>query len=617
MKVILATLVSVLLILIMTTGCENGGNNSINNTKDDGINALILVPKNHGLNYQLMREVIDQYGWNVTHTGVFDTITACPPVIEGLAYPSIIPDVKVGEIEDIEKYDCLILVPATGSYYEVPDSHHDLINSPAAMELLQKFRQSNMPIFSTCAGVRVFAAAGIIDGLEISGSPRFKDEYEEAGAIYLGKDKGPIVSENVITSTRGQLNSIGNIVAISSIIENNRLERGSKNFTKEKTIFSEEAIFTNGDIEFSHTYGGFASDGGFDFIELEDGGFLIAGYTYSEGSGDADILIINTNEKGIIRWTKSYGGMGSEYAYSCTQTKDGDFLITGYTTSFGAGGKDMFLLKIDNNGNEVWMKEFGGEDWDVGKSVCVTRDNHYLVCGFTRSFTEGEEDIYVIKTDSDGNEIWSKSYGGERLEMGNSIFEAEDGSYFIGATSGTYQGGNSDIYVIKTDRDGKQIWDKTYQGNGELGYGFDWANEVKPSSSGGYLITGNTDCNQLMDACLINVDKDGEDKWQASIGPGFYHFGSESIETQEGQYVIAGTVRMLASGSDIYLAKFKADGTIDGKERIIGAGDDYCVGVCQTRDGGIALLGYTDSFGKGKFDIFLIKLKTLDFESSS
>src|SRR4030042_744244 len=152
---------------------------------------------------------------------------------------------------------------------------------------------------------------------------------------------------------------------------------GCRDKRQKKFIFSSVVQFAESDAKWAKKIGGFGADGARSFIETKECGFLLTGYTFSQGSGDADILIVKTNENGDMEWYKTFGGDGTEYGYRCTEISDG-YLITGYTTSFGAGSKDVYLIKTDFSGNEIWSKTYGGKSWDVGMSGCES-NNGYMV----------------------------------------------------------------------------------------------------------------------------------------------------------------------------------------------------------------------------------------------
>jgi len=154
---------------------------------------------------------------------------------------------------------------------------------------------------------------------------------------------------------------------------------------------------------FAKTYGGTGYDYAYSVQQTSDGGYIVAGFTSSFGAGSTDIILIKTDANGNIIWAKTYGGTGYDHAYSFQQTSDGGYIVTGRTNSFGAGWYDAFLIKTDANGNIIWAKAYGGTDWDWAYSVQQTSDGGYIVAGYTESFGAGNYDIFLIKTDANGN----------------------------------------------------------------------------------------------------------------------------------------------------------------------------------------------------------------------
>ena len=154
---------------------------------------------------------------------------------------------------------------------------------------------------------------------------------------------------------------------------------------------------------FQKTYGGVNSEFGFSVQQTIDNGFILTGITMSFGVGNNDIYLIKTNVHGDTLWTKTYGGESDDRSYCIQQTTDSGYIITGYTSSFGAGNKDVYLIKTDSAGDTLWTKTFGGllDDW--GNSIQQTSDGGYIILGSTESFGSGNFDFYLIKTDSDGN----------------------------------------------------------------------------------------------------------------------------------------------------------------------------------------------------------------------
>jgi len=164
-------------------------------------------------------------------------------------------------------------------------------------------------------------------------------------------------------------------------------------------------------ISFAKTYGGTNYDKAYSVKQTYDGGYIVAGYTASFGAGGFDIFLIKTDASGNVQWAKTYGGTSDDVAFSVQQTSDGGYIVAGAAASFGVG-VDIFLIKTDANGNVQWAKTYGGTSTDLAESVRQTSDGGYIVAGHTYSFGAGGRDIFLIKTDANGNIIWAKTYGG-------------------------------------------------------------------------------------------------------------------------------------------------------------------------------------------------------------
>ena len=588
--------------------------------RENGVNALILAPRSLGANYYLLRDVIEEYGWNVTHAGVLDTVTPCPWFAShGEVFP-LIPDVNVNEIHSIGDYDALIIAPSTGNAAPVENPVGDIVDSPEALRLIRRAAYYGLAVFATCIGVRALAAADVIGGRFIVGSPRLRQEYIDAGANYIGRpqnDNPPVIDGNIITCARGQYYNYANMMAVATVIESNQ-DRGHKEVLSAEYVTAKDVDYGEDDITWAKNYGGPGADGARAFCMTRDGGLLLVGYTFAPGAQDADLLVVKTDASGNLIWSKRFGGKGTEYGNACTETADG-YLALGYTTSFGAGSKDVYLLKIDNEGNEVWSKTFGGVSWDVGTALCKAGDEQYFIFGFTHSFGYSEEDFYLLKIDAYGDTIWSKTLSGWRIDMANSVHPTDDGGCVFAASSGSFSA-NTDFYLAKMTAAGEKEWSQSYSAPGEHGHGFDWCKGSAPAADGGWVLTGYSDCNDMMDVVVVKTDSLGNEQWLTSFGnKPFYEYGNAICEAGDGGYIVAGITKEMVRptaqqkriyNNDLYLAGLNAEGNVAWDMTIGSPGAEWANAVQVAPGGDILVVGHSDDGEAGSLDVLVLKIES-------
>ena len=214
----------------------------------------------------------------------------------------------------------------------------------------------------------------------------------------------------------------------------------------------------SGKEQWSKTFGGSSENLGYAVKQTADGGFIIAGHTRSYGAEDHDVYLIKTDVRGNEQWSKTFGGSGWDWGFSVQQTTDGGFIVAGGTHSFGVGKSDVYLIKTDDRGGEQWSKTFGGSNYDRGYSVQQTADGGFIIAGYTSSFGAGSYDVYLIKTDDRGSEQWSKTFGGSGHERGESVQQTVDGGFIIAGHTNSFGAGEGDVYLIYYLPDEKNLF---------------------------------------------------------------------------------------------------------------------------------------------------------------
>lgn len=252
---------------------------------------------------------------------------------------------------------------------------------------------------------------------------------------------------------------------------------------------------SKGNLEWERTFGGSGEDVGF-CVRQTKGGYIVAGYTSS--SDGRKLWLIKLDPQGNKEWDIAMGRRDSEAA-SLQLTADGGYIITGYTTVSETGNEDLWLIKTDSDGQWSWLKAFGGPNRDLGLSVQETKEGGYIISGLTESFGAGKGDVWLIKTDEDGNIEWERTFGGSSFDSGACVQQTADNGYIItgynttttnneGYYSRLFSSANlGRVWLIKTDSEGNEQWNRTYGGSSS-----DWGNSVQETQDGGYIVTGVT-----------------------------------------------------------------------------------------------------------------------------
>jgi hypothetical protein len=356
-----------------------------------------------------------------------------------------------------------------------------------------------------------------------------------------------------------------------------------------------------GDTLWTRTYGGSMDDQPYSVQQTTDGGYIIAGYTGSFPS--YDVYLVKTDPDGDTLWTQTYGGSNYDKAFSVQQTTDGGYIVAGETWSFGIG-RDVYLLKTDADGDTLWSRTYGGNGWDGAYSTQQTTDGGYIISGFFELPVGGDWAIYLVKTAANGDSLWTRTYGQSEMNEGYCVRQTTDGGYMVAGYTGDW--GEEDLYLVKTDTHGDTLWTRTYGGRES-----DWAESVRQTTDGGYIVAGSTNSFGAgdYDFYLLKTDSSGDTLWTRTYGGSDLDVGFSVQQTTDGGYIVAGGTFSFGAGQiDCYLLKTDPNGGTLWTHTYGGSRDEQAYSVRQTADGGYIVAARTNSFGAGAFDVWLLKV---------
>jgi hypothetical protein len=361
------------------------------------------------------------------------------------------------------------------------------------------------------------------------------------------------------------------------------------------------------------TFGGIYYDQGESVEQTSDGGYIIAAETYGENRGD--IWVIKTDGDGNKVWDRTFGGSGWDYRPFVKQTNDNGYIITARTYSFGVGNySNIWVLKLDEAGKEQWNTTFGKEFSDYGSEIQQTTDGGYIIVGSVNLYELNHWDVGLIKIDNLGHEQWNRTFGeseqSEHQDFGESVRQTSDSGYIVTGATSSY--GHTDGYafwLIKTDAQGNEQWNRTYEGT-EAAWG--GGNSVDITSDGGYFLLGARwyyESNQS-DIWVIKTNQYGDEQWNKTFGGIQDEYGSQAYQTNDEGYIILGNrVDWVTNDADALMIKLDASGEEQWNRTYGGKEWDAGNSVDLTSDGGYIITGNTFSYSKddGASDVWLIK----------
>ncbi len=300
----------------------------------------------------------------------------------------------------------------------------------------------------------------------------------------------------------------------------------------------------HGNVQWSQDFGEDRIDmQAYSLQQTVDGGFILAGIIKPDYQNNA--FLLKTDSKGEKQWIKTFGGDKSDYAYSAEQTSDGGYIVAGYTYSFAQSRFAAWLIKTDGNGNEQWSRVFSG-DKNYYQAFCVseTSDGGYIVLGYEESPDYTSTAAWLLKTDKDGVEQWSNTFGGDTYGekyYGYALRQTSDGGFiFVKGAYPYYSHRRSEFILVKTDDNGAEQFSQIFQSNAREMK----AHSLQQTKDNGYVLTGTMEQQNIYSAFLIKTDHAGQEEWRNLFGSESEDIRAYGLQqTDDGSYILAGTTR--------------------------------------------------------------------------
>jgi len=357
------------------------------------------------------------------------------------------------------------------------------------------------------------------------------------------------------------------------------------------------------------TYGQSSNETGESIQKTPDGNFIVACHA------DYGFMLLKIDINGTPLWYKQYSAPERSSIASLTLTPDGGFIVLADTESFGAGYWDIWLLRLDSQGGILWQKTYGGSDYDLAADLCQTKDGGYLISGRTSSFGSGEADIWLLRLSGEGNIVWEKAYGWPGFENPGGIYQVQDGIYLMStATTDSFDNSSSNIFLAFDDN-GTVVSQKKYW-NGDPRIGFVSLFQI---SDGTYFLEGSyyppiTDNNNITssswpsdsDILVAKLDNNWNMIWGKTYRGLDINSGGLALQTRDDNYIMLGSSWSLFDDNYIFMAKLTNQGDIISQRAYTGCEDLFS--IQEIENDGFILAGYTQSYGAGTSDIWIMRV---------
>ncbi|MCW3072917.1 MAG: hypothetical protein JWO44_2807 [Bacteroidetes bacterium] len=373
-------------------------------------------------------------------------------------------------------------------------------------------------------------------------------------------------------------------------------------------------------VTFQKHYPTTYDESGKDVYPTADGGYLIAATTENTIANDLDIVVIKTNSVGDILSTKTYGGNRVDYPNNMIPTSDGNFFIVGYSNSFSSGDQNIYLLKVNQAGDTLFTRVYGGYGNEEGKEIIATSDGNYAIVGASNSVSFTNNEMSLMKIDLNGAVLWTKYYGTSQYESARSVKLCPDGGFIISGKSSANPSAIASIMLVKTNPSGDTTWTKMISGGADSYEG----KSILANTDGTYTIAiDDSSMATDSDVRIMKLDAMGGITWTKMYGGPDKDICKTIRSTTDGGYIVGAISRSFGwVNPDMWIIKLDANGDQSWSQHFGGTGHEHCYSARQTSDGGYIAVGHARSFSSS-WEIYLVKTDAAglvgikEFESDS
>ena len=277
-------------------------------------------------------------------------------------------------------------------------------------------------------------------------------------------------------------------------------------------------------------------------ILCQDGGFALVGFTGSLGIEEGDIWLVRTDAQGTVLWNRVFAGPNREAGESVWECENGDFVIAGWTLSFGAGGADLWLIRTNSTGHHLWNNTYGGIAGDYASSIVGLADGGFAIGGFTKNFGAVNTDFWLLRTDENGFPLWNQTYGGAEEDSCRQIIEVSTGGFAMIGSTLSFGRDPPNMWLVRTDAAGQLSSNHTYGGNR-----WDGGYALVEAPNGGFAFVGYSilDTHKVW---LVRTNANGDLLWEFHLSEtrdslAFDYEGYSVVEAGNGGFAVAGQSR--------------------------------------------------------------------------